>query len=36
MIPRYALPWVLLLLIILILLALLSVAGYDNWSEIAH
>lgn len=32
MIPRDALPWVLLLAAILVILAIMAWAGYDNWT----
>ena len=34
MINREALPWVLALIIIFILMMLLSIVGYDNWSDL--
>ena len=34
MINREALPWVLALIIIFLLMLLLSIAGYNNWSDL--
>lgn len=34
MIPRDALPWVLIFVLIMLLLGLLAIIGFPNWSDL--